>query len=225
MLSFPLSPYFIVFCNVVATSHRHDFQLLSDIVDILAQTMDVNYSIRRLHSLCSMLMNLCKPPMNPRDEISHVPPVSTQTSFVIDGIMDTGLNSLNAVSSSTEVSSVNQSLPIFGQGLDWSCQQSVPREGEPFTREETTQMVTIPTQGGNISTCNENILWQLFEAQPSLDWLESDIPSSGIDLWQNRQYDNVWHQSMIFHGSAHTLLFVSRLRSLLARLRVYISFF
>ncbi|KAJ5510049.1 hypothetical protein N7453_002152 [Penicillium expansum] len=183
MLIFPLSPYFIVFCNVVTTSHMHDFELLSDIVDILAQIVDVNYSIRRLHSLCSMLLNLCKSIMNSRDEIKAVPPVLTQTPFASNDIMATEPNSLNAVSSGTEASSENQPLPIFSRGLDWSCPQSVPREGERFATEEgTCQMFTIPTRRENISTCNEDTLWQLFEAQPNFDWLESDISSSKIDL-------------------------------------------
>lgn len=172
---FPLSPYYILFCNVVTTSHRQDFQLLSDIVDILAGVLDVNSSICRLHKLCSMFVNLCKSLMNSRDGSKGVPPVLTQTSFT-DSDMPIGLNSFNVATLGMKAPSGCQPLPIFDQGVDWSSPHSVGR------KEESCPTAPVPTGGVNIPTWNEDIIWQLFDTQPSMEWLEKDIPPSMIDL-------------------------------------------
>lgn len=171
---FPLSPYYIIFCNVVATSHRQDFQLLSDIVEILSGVLDVNSSICRLHNLCSMLVNLCKSLMNSRDGTKGDPPVLTQTP-ITDSDMSIGLNSFNTAGSGIEAPSGHQPLPIFGRGVDWSSPHFV-------ARKEESCPTALPTSGENIPTWNEDILWQLFDMQPSLDCLEKDIPPSMSDL-------------------------------------------
>ncbi|CAG8888864.1 unnamed protein product [Penicillium egyptiacum] len=175
MLMFPLSPYYIIFCNVVATSHRQDFQLLSDIVEILAGVPDINSSICQLHNLCSMLVNLCKSLMNSRDGTKGVPPVLTQTP-ITNSDMSIGLNSFNTAGSEIEAPSGHQHLPIFGRGMDWSSPHSVAR------KEESCPTAPAPISGENIPTWNEDILWQLFDMQPSLECLERDTLPAMSDL-------------------------------------------
>lgn len=172
---FPLSPYYIIFCNVVATSHRQDFQLLSDIVEILAGIPDINFSICQLHNLCSMLVNLCKSLMNSRDGTNGVPPVLTQTP-ITNSDMSTGLNSFNTAGSEIEAPSGRQPLPIFGRDVDWSSPHSVAR------KEESCPTAPAPISGENIPTWNEDILWQLFDMQPSLECLERGTPPAMSDL-------------------------------------------
>ncbi|KAJ5196714.1 Zn(II)2Cys6 transcription factor-like protein [Penicillium cf. viridicatum] len=167
MLMFPLSPYYIIFCNVVATSHWQDFQLLSDIVEILAGVPDVNSSICQLHNLCSMLVNLCKSLMNFRDGTKGVPQVLTQTP-ITNSDVSIGLNSFNTARSEIEAPGGHQPLPKFGQGMDWSS--------------ESCPTAPAPISGENITTWNEDFLWQLFNTQPSLECLERDTPPAMSDL-------------------------------------------
>lgn len=61
MLSYPLCPFFVVFCNVVGTSNAQDFQLLQDVTDGISELISENKFINRLHRLCSTLLELCKP--------------------------------------------------------------------------------------------------------------------------------------------------------------------
>ncbi|KAJ5188126.1 c6 transcription factor [Penicillium cf. griseofulvum] len=174
MLMFPLSPYYIIFCNVVATSHWQDFELLSDIVEILAGVPDINSSICQLHNLCSMLVNLCKSLMNFRDGSKGVPPVLTQTP-ITNSDMAIGLNSLNTAGSEIEGPGSHQHLPKFGQGVDWSS-HSVAR------KEESCPTAPAPISGENTPNWNGDILWQLFDMQPSLECLERDTPPAMSDL-------------------------------------------
>ncbi|KAH3947592.1 hypothetical protein HBH53_116340 [Parastagonospora nodorum] len=61
MLSYPLCPFFVVFCNVVGTSNVQDFQLLQDVTDSISELVSENKFVNRLHRLCTTLIGLCKP--------------------------------------------------------------------------------------------------------------------------------------------------------------------
>jgi hypothetical protein len=61
MLSYPLCPFFVVFCNVVGTSDAQDFQLLQDVTDGISELVAENKFVNRLHRLCTALLDLCKP--------------------------------------------------------------------------------------------------------------------------------------------------------------------
>jgi hypothetical protein len=61
MLSYPLCPFFVVFCNVVGTSNAQDFQLLQDVTDSISELVSENKFVNRLHRLFTTLLGLCKP--------------------------------------------------------------------------------------------------------------------------------------------------------------------
>lgn len=61
LLSYPLCPFFVVFCNVVGTSNAQDFHLLQDVTDGISELVAENKFVNRLHRLCSTLIGLCKP--------------------------------------------------------------------------------------------------------------------------------------------------------------------
>jgi hypothetical protein len=61
MLSYPLCPFFVVFCNVVGTSDARDFQLLQDVTDGISTLVTENKYVHRLHRLCETLLRLCRP--------------------------------------------------------------------------------------------------------------------------------------------------------------------
>jgi hypothetical protein len=61
MLSYPLCPFFVVFCNVVGTSDARDFQLLQDVTDGISTLVTENKYVHRLHRLCETLLGLCRP--------------------------------------------------------------------------------------------------------------------------------------------------------------------
>jgi hypothetical protein len=73
MLLFPLAPFFVLFCNVVATSDQRDFNMIKNITDDLHQFVGANPSIDKLYRLFSKFLDLCAPliqmkPAQPRPE-------------------------------------------------------------------------------------------------------------------------------------------------------------
>jgi hypothetical protein len=137
MLSYPLCPFFVVFCNVVGTSNARDFQLLQDVTDGISSLVTENKYVHRLHRLCATLLGLSKPLIQPmaNSEVS-VPPTHVAGS------------SLPALNNPDVLGAPNGGA------------------GEGFIN----------------STWNDDMMWQLFQSQPSLDWFNAEILDPMWDL-------------------------------------------
>ncbi|KAF1971323.1 hypothetical protein BU23DRAFT_186123 [Bimuria novae-zelandiae CBS 107.79] len=61
ILSYPIAPFYVLFCNVVGTSDTHDFQLLQDVVESISSLVIENKHVDRLRRLCNTLLTLCRP--------------------------------------------------------------------------------------------------------------------------------------------------------------------
>ncbi|KAL5116895.1 hypothetical protein ACEQ8H_005247 [Pleosporales sp. CAS-2024a] len=78
ILSYPLCPFFVVFCNVVGTSNAQDFKLLQDVTESISELVSENKFVNRLHRLCTTLIGLCQPliqdssVVNPRPKTTHL---------------------------------------------------------------------------------------------------------------------------------------------------------
>ncbi|KAK7181265.1 hypothetical protein PSPO01_12742 [Paraphaeosphaeria sporulosa] len=137
ILSYPLSPFFVLFCNVVGTSDVRDFQLLQDVVDSVSSLVIENKHVERLTRLCNALLALCRPL------------VQQHGSAAIVQEQQAGL--LLNFASGNEATAAED-------GLATSQLTGEPQEESP---------VKEPWQ--------DDMMWQLFQAQPSLDWFNSDI--------------------------------------------------
>lgn len=133
MLSYPLCPFFVVFCNVVGTSNARDFQLLQDVTDGISMLVTENKYVHRLHRLCATLLGLSKPLVQPTVASTRTS-TAAPTVHVPDG-----------------------SLPAM----------------------DAPDVLGAPTTGAAddflTSTWNDDMMWQLFQSQPSLDWFNADI--------------------------------------------------
>lgn len=139
ILSYPLCPFFVLFCNVVGTSSQPDFQLLQDVVDSVESLVVENKYIARLHRLCTTLLALCKP--------------------LVDGALteDAGPRMPDATlapSTSAQRQPHGTALGVEVGGL-----------------AEMEQVVGDMPR----ASWDHEMMWQLFQAQPSLDWFNADI--------------------------------------------------
>ncbi|CAI6333098.1 unnamed protein product [Periconia digitata] len=93
ILSYPISPFFVLFCNVVGTYNVSDFLLLHEVVDILFSLVVENKYVERLRRLCSSLLALCKPLVRGSEGTEHqqqqrppeVPEWGTVTASTLHG--------------------------------------------------------------------------------------------------------------------------------------------
>ncbi|KAL6704078.1 hypothetical protein ACN47E_008741 [Coniothyrium glycines] len=148
MLSYPLYPFFVVFCNVVGTSNAKDCQLLQDVTDGISTLVTENKFVNRLHRLCATLLGLCKPLVRASDLPSQLLP------------------SVTAV-----------------PGLDTMHTLSLPSKDAVVAGMEATDG---STNTFNPSSWNDDMMWQLFQSQPSLDWFNTDILDPTWDVTMPR---------------------------------------
>ncbi|KAH7121898.1 hypothetical protein B0J13DRAFT_612556, partial [Dactylonectria estremocensis] len=60
VLLYPLCPFFALFCNVVETSDRKDFELLESVTNGLSMFAEANASVRNVQEFCNTLVSLSK---------------------------------------------------------------------------------------------------------------------------------------------------------------------
>lgn len=151
MLLSPLSPFFVLFCNVVATSDEKDFEMIKNITDDLRQFAKANASIGKLYGLFSKFLDLCAPLIRPNHgmlESMSVFPVNGRTSqayFYKDVCGRTGDQVLHSLPSPTA------SRAASGMGQEQS--------GEPQS----------------VEGWDDSLMWELFDNEPSLGWAESEL--------------------------------------------------
>ncbi|KAF1843031.1 uncharacterized protein K460DRAFT_407404 [Cucurbitaria berberidis CBS 394.84] len=142
LLSYPLCPFFVVFCNVVGTSNAQDFQLLQDVTDGISTLVTENKYVHRLHRLCATLLGLCKPL-----------------------VQTTGLNGdLHA--------GFEAGITTYAPPSSFGTAQDVLDESK------------VDDSNGDLLPCswNDDMMWQLFQSQPSLDWFNADILDPAWDV-------------------------------------------
>jgi hypothetical protein len=162
IISYPLCPFFVVFCNVVGTSCASDFELLQDVTDGVSSLVTGNRYVAKLHKLCVMLIDLIRPlvqatsagavPAPQRNPQLNSPEMTPLTCPIETQYQHSCANVTAALNSAGNV----------GMGNVQPCENMYG--GEPF------------------NSWNDNMMWQLFQTNPSLDWFNSDILKSGFEM-------------------------------------------
>lgn len=137
ILSYPISPFFIIFCNVVGTSDVRDFQLLQDVVDSVSSLVMENKYVGRLRRLCNTLLALCRP------LVQNLHPAALQ----------------------------ERQLPAHSR----RDEDTTPGHGHHNVLENGSNEVGSFSGITGAEAWQDDMMWQLFQAQPSLDWFNSDI--------------------------------------------------
>ncbi|KAF1852027.1 uncharacterized protein K460DRAFT_413505 [Cucurbitaria berberidis CBS 394.84] len=156
LLYHPLTPFFVLFCNVVASSNEQDFQLLKVVALQLDGLADLSPSIAKLQTLFKSFIDLC------------------------EGLVWEAKKSTSPVSRTDERPrgiERMQDLVFAPQPTNEQPKFAVSLAGLP------PQLVPLsrPPQEGTIDFPNESgpgIIdpgWGLFDTQPTLDWLDADF--------------------------------------------------
>ncbi|CAG7988247.1 unnamed protein product [Penicillium nalgiovense] len=152
MLLFPLAPFFVLFCNVIATSNERDFNMIKNITDDLHQFAEANASIGKLYKLFSKFLDLCAPLVRGNTEPSR----SEQPAAALSA--NTAGNTEAQMASYTD---------IFGRttGTD-----------QPLVSLGSTDSTGGgPTAPPSVEGWDDSLVWELFDNQPSLGWAESEL--------------------------------------------------
>ncbi|KAJ6032247.1 transcriptional regulator family: Fungal Specific TF [Penicillium herquei] len=153
MLLFPLSPFFVLFCNVVATSDHRDFEMMKKITGDLRQFAKANASIGKLYGLFTKFLDLCAP-------LIKTNPWSSSDSSIPDFHN-------NPNSGETPSQMITSHAETACQGTN--TLQPLPSPGTNST------VSGVPQSVPSVEGWDDNLMWELFDNQPSLGWAESEL--------------------------------------------------
>jgi hypothetical protein len=147
MLLFPLAPFFVLFCNVIATSNETDFNMIKNVTDDLHQFAEANASIGKLYKLFSKFLDLCSPLIKGNPD--HSQPEQPEVSEI--GPTD-------------KLGQAGPYTDIFGRPADQATglQSTEPTQSDPATPRA-------------VEGWDDSLVWELFDNQPSLGWAESEL--------------------------------------------------
>jgi hypothetical protein len=146
-----LSPFFVLFCNIIGELDTDDYNLIKEITQDLSQFASSPY-IGKLHKLLDSLQNFCTPLIQAKESLGPRAKVAT----LYPSITEARGNHPN----------------LSGPFTDGSSYVEPAVDPNP--------QLQMPT-GGSYPPGDE-LMWQLFNSQLSLDWFESDLFSQDADV-------------------------------------------
>lgn len=153
MLLVPLSPFFVLFCNVVATSDHRDYEMIRTITDDLRQFAKANASIGKLCALFAKFLDLCAP------LIKSNPPAGASEQF----------NASQHGNNPTERGFPGQLRSAYPDMLQQDARQVHNALPSPQPSSET---FGVPP---SVEGWDDSLIWELFDNQPSLGWADSEL--------------------------------------------------
>ncbi|KAK1141518.1 hypothetical protein N8T08_008930 [Aspergillus melleus] len=159
MFMYPLSPFFVLICNIIGTLDKDDYHLIRNITQGLARFTESPYVVKML-SLLASLQQLCEPLFHAVDSQDAPPPQGRRWYPSVTATLEpeTTAPAHSATAYGTENMSVSSSAAAVGAPTELWMQGQYPAEVTPST---------------------EGMMWQLFNSQLSLGLFEQDYLSFG----------------------------------------------
>ncbi|KAE8156866.1 hypothetical protein BDV40DRAFT_280137 [Aspergillus tamarii] len=151
LLFYPLSPFFVLFCNVVYSANLDDYALMAEVTKGVSRFVEIHPAIAEIHKLFSAFLGMISPLIHNRPNLplsQTIPDAETQ-----------GNEHTNISSMVTQYPppSIDNSL---GSNLAQEGGSDLPGQG-------------IVSQDGQVAPGDE-VLWDLIDYQPWLGWMRSD---------------------------------------------------
>ena len=150
MLLFPLAPFFVLFCNVIATSNERDFNMIKHITDDLHQFAEANASIGKLYKLFSKFLDLCTPLI--KGNPGHSQP-------------EQPIATLSEIGPTDKLGQAGSYADVFGRAADQAM----------VSLQSTEPTGQTSTASRGVEGWDDSLVWELFDNQPSLGWAETEL--------------------------------------------------
>ncbi|KAL2857057.1 hypothetical protein BJY01DRAFT_242460 [Aspergillus pseudoustus] len=176
VLLYPLTPFFVLFCNVVASSNVADLHLLKETTLTISNVPDQRTFGSNLQHLLSRLIALCSGLHDLQDRDRQIPSAAN------------GLQSLQSTSEAHSPASHFPQGHAATEGINYNSGsvRKLPENDQgtsnntPIDEQQLQQQpVTNPTVSGDGSdqgkdgcVWDDELFWELFNIQPSVEWFD-----------------------------------------------------
>lgn len=158
MLYHRLTPFFVLFCNVVASSDERDFPTLKCVTERVEALANLSSSIPKLKSLFKSFIELCK---------GFVPEAKKRKVRAAEA--DEGLVYLqhHVATPQPPVQIANEFPGSYSEAGTFSIPQLT---SAPLASSDTAFNFSTEGTPGLM-----DLNWGLFDVQPALDWMDADF--------------------------------------------------
>lgn len=160
ILFHPLTPLFVLFCNVVASSNEQDFLLLRHVASQLDGLVDLSISIAKLQTLFRSFVGLC--------ETLVTEARSSTSPSAMESAQQLTVNGSQGILIAPQCSNQSAGELVY---YPVSAGELLPQQIPVASSEQDTLW--------NFSNQDAPELidpsWGLFDTQPTLDWLDADV--------------------------------------------------
>ncbi|OJJ08304.1 hypothetical protein ASPVEDRAFT_179566 [Aspergillus versicolor CBS 583.65] len=168
-LLYPLTPFFVVFCNVVATSNVHDLRLLNEVTATISKVKEQCAFGMNLYIMLSELIAMCT-------QLHDVQPAPSQLTLHGDSLVEASPQAERAAEPASHTSLMSDGQPVSSSShpispmpaLDQSATASAILGQQPFSS------TTAEAESGHASIWEEDLMSELFNIQPSVQWFDTD---------------------------------------------------
>jgi hypothetical protein len=168
-LLYPLTPFFVVFCNVVATSNVHDLRLLNEVTATISKVKEQCAFGMNLYIMLSELIAMCT-------QLHDVQPAPSQLPLHGDSLVEASPQAERTAEPASHTSLMPDGQPVSSSShpispmpvLDQSTTASAILGQQPFSS------TTAEAESGHASIWEEDLMSELFNIQPSVQWFDTD---------------------------------------------------
>lgn len=151
LLFYPLSPFFVLFCNVVFSANLDDYALMAEVTKGTSRFLEIHSSIAEIHKLFSAFLGIVRPLIQNRPNFPLSQPILDAAT---QGNEHTNLdNTENQYPAASILNPISSNLGQEG-GIDLPDQGFISQNGQVAPNDET--------------------MWDLIDYQPWLGWMRSD---------------------------------------------------
>ncbi|KAI2861205.1 transcriptional regulator family: Fungal Specific TF [Aspergillus niger] len=154
VLLYPLTPFFVLFCNVVASSNIFDLDLLNEVTVTIANIPDQCTFSTNLQHLLSQLISLCSNLHEVQARLVLPVPDNHQ-------IIDINITA-QPLPNSPRRSGVSETI---------TCNTPTDEQAQPPVQAPAVNTAHAAKEG---SVWDDELLWELFNIQPSVEWFDVD---------------------------------------------------
>ncbi|KAE8377709.1 hypothetical protein BDV26DRAFT_292934 [Aspergillus bertholletiae] len=173
VLLYPLTPFFIIFCNVIATSNREDYTLLTQITAALSRIKEYNPSIFRLHGLFSQFTALCDQLYETIAQDASQQSEQTMEAIRSHPISVAGSNDQNV----STYPQLHESLTTRAHSSD-STQPGSSEQQVLYSHALDPGPSAEGLSHQISSMWDDGLMWELFNIQPTVEWFDAGYKDS-----------------------------------------------
>ncbi|KAH6721068.1 hypothetical protein BKA61DRAFT_150913 [Leptodontidium sp. MPI-SDFR-AT-0119] len=170
ILYYPFTPFFVLFCNVIQSRDRTDYDLMQQFVAYLAEMKDISISVEKLHELCLPFCALASTLLRSDEETNlNENPSIPKSSLWTEKAQRPPPPQLYLREQDAQPAPISAHVQASSYGNQTGFMQDTSNYAVPPIPYD------MVGADGNYDFNTDPFVWDFMSTQPMLQWLDSDF--------------------------------------------------